>query len=188
MSSKLSWHLDTTSSEPATELKTQVGVVKRSLEATALDEEYWGELTGQASSPETSIAAAVIEPGARPPAVANPAASKVETPLVATERRQLTGYTLLGQHHAATSWRAILIGACATLAQQHGAAFGPAAMALKGRTRQYVAALPDAMNAPASIPGTGLWVETNQSAASAQRLIDQLLRAFGHDPTDLTIT
>lgn len=164
-------------------IRHQVGVVKRTLEVTTLDEEYWSELAGQANPPDTTITAAVIEPAA-----AKPAAPKTETPPAAAKRQQPTGYTLLGQPHTASSWRAILIGTCATLAQQHGAAFGPAAMTLKGRTRQYVAATPDAMHAPASIPGTDLWVETNQSATSARHLINQLLVVLGHDPRDLIVT
>ncbi len=168
-------------------IRHQVGVVKRTLEVTTLDEEYWGELAGQANPPETTFAA-VIEPAARPPAAAKPAAPKTAPPPAVAEKQQPTGYTLLGQPHTASSWRAILIGTCATLAQQHGVAFGPAAMALKGRTRQYVAATPNAMNAPASIPGTDLWVETNQSATSTRRLLDKLLGALGHRPTDLTVT
>lgn len=164
-------------------IRHQVGVVKRTLEVTTLDEEYWGELAGQANLPDTTITAAVIEPAA-----AKPAAPKTAPPPAAAEKQQPTGYTLLGQHHAASSWRAILIGTCAALAQHHGAAFGPTAMALKGRTRQYVAATPVTMNAPAPIPGTDLWVETKQSATSTRRLLDQLLVVLGHDPRDLIVT
>ena len=36
------------------------------------------------------------------------------------------------------------------------------------------------MTNPARIPGTDLWVEANQSAESAVRLVEKLLAALGH--------
>ncbi len=44
------------------------------------------------------------------------------------------------------------------------------------------------MIAPAQIPGTVLWVEANQSAQSAVRVIGKLLAALGHEASDLHVT
>lgn len=77
---------------------------------------------------------------------------------------------------------------CAALAAHHGASFADAAFAVKGRTRQYVAASPDGMNSPARIPGTELWVETNQSAHSAVQVVHKLLSALGHAPGEFAVT
>ena len=37
------------------------------------------------------------------------------------------------------------------------------------------------MTHPARIPGADLWVEANQSAESAKRLVEKLLAALGYD-------
>lgn len=58
---------------------------------------------------------------------------------------------------------------------------------MKGRTRQYVAASPEGMIAPAKIPGTELWVEANQSAKSVVQVIGKLLIALGHAPEKFEI-
>jgi hypothetical protein len=41
---------------------------------------------------------------------------------------------------------------------------------------------------PAQIPGTDLWVETNQSAVSVRRVVERLLVALGHDPDDFAVS
>jgi restriction system protein len=94
---------------------------------------------------------------------------------------------LFGQHHAAATWREVLVGVCTVLAQRHGAAFGPTAAAVKGRRRQYIAASPTGIIMPAKIPGAELWVETNQSAKSVMQVLGRLLVALGHPPEELTI-
>jgi hypothetical protein len=40
---------------------------------------------------------------------------------------------------------------------------------------------------PAQIPGTDLWVEANQSAASVQRVVERLLVALGHEPGEFAV-
>jgi restriction system protein len=159
-------------------IKHQVGVVKRTLEVTALDEEYWSELVGEAGIGATAEAKTPVE-SERAPA---------KTPKQETEKKKPQGFTLLGQPYAAGSWRGVLLGVCEALAMRHGAAFGPAAMAVKGRTRQYVADSPEGMIAPAQIPGTELWVEANQSAKSVQRLVAKLLSAVGHAPEEFAVS
>ena len=58
---------------------------------------------------------------------------------------------------------------------------------MKGKKRQYIALSPDGMINPAQIPGTDLWVETNQSAVSVQRVVERLLVALGHDPDEFAV-
>ncbi|MBO9323984.1 MAG: hypothetical protein J7463_00625 [Roseiflexus sp.] len=43
------------------------------------------------------------------------------------------------------------------------------------------------MISPAPIPGTTLWIETNQSARSVRWIIAQLLEALGHPSNDFKI-
>ena len=37
------------------------------------------------------------------------------------------------------------------------------------------------------IPGTDLWVEANQSAASVQAVVGRLLAALGHEPGEFAV-
>ncbi len=105
-----------------------------------------------------------------------------------TEPTKPAGFTLLGQHYlGASSWRAVLLGACSGLAAHHGSAFTGVACMVKGRTRHYIATSPDGMIAPAQIPGTELWVEANQSAKSVVQVIGKLLVALGHTPEEFKI-
>ena len=158
-------------------VKHQVGVVKRTLEVTALDDEYWGELIGQAG------------PAPVPAALGSDAtAANTASPAEATPTPgKPTGFVLFGQHHAADTWRGVLVRVCEVLAQRHGAAFGPAAATVKGRTRQYIVASPDGLITPVPIPGTDLWVEANQSAKSAVQVVGKLLAAFSHAPEEFEI-
>lgn len=158
-------------------MKHQVGVAKRTLEVTALDDEYWGDLTGQggpasANQTETPVE---IEPN---PAVTEDMKSMPRKP---------AGFILLGKHYSADAWRAVLLGVCNALAQQHGGEFARAATSVKGRTRQHIAPSRDGMISPALIPNTKLWVETNQSARSVLRIIEQLLLALGRQREDFSI-
>lgn len=158
-------------------VKHQVGVVKRTLEVTALDDEYWGELLGQAGSAPAPAALG-----------SDATAANTASPAAATQTAgKPTGFVLFGQHHAADTWRGVLVGVCEVLVQRHGAAFGPAAATVKGRTRQTIVVSPDGMITPAPIPGTDLWVEANQSARSAVQVVGKLLAALGHQAGDFSV-
>ncbi len=158
-------------------VKHQVGVVKRTLEVAALDDEYWGELIGQAGPIPVPAALG-----------AGATAANTVSPAAATPKpRKPAGFVLFGQHHAADTWRGVLVGACAVLAQRHGAAFGLVAATVKGRTRHYIVASPAGLITPAPIPGTDLWVEANQSAKSVVQVIGKLLVALGHAPEEFVI-
>jgi restriction system protein len=159
-------------------IRHKVGVRERSLPVLSLDEEYWGELIGQVGVSATAPAEAPTTP--------EDEIAKALTQESDTKKPQ--GLTLLGQQYAADSWRGVLLGVCEALAKRHGAAFGPAAMTVKGRTRQYVADSPEGMIAPAQIPGTDLWVEANQSAKSVQQLVAKLLSALGHAPEEFAVS
>lgn len=150
-------------------VKYRVGVVERTLTVISLDDEFWGELAGEESK-ETTLPASPKDQAIAPVAKTR---DKFKKP---------TGFTLLGKSHSVDSWRGVLLGVCATLAQEHGETFAPAACGVKGKKRQYVAPSPDGMINPAQIPGTDLWVEANQSAMSVQRVVERLLVALGHEP------
>lgn len=158
-------------------VKHQVGVAKRTLEVTALDDEYWGELIGQsepisANQTETPVE---IEP--------NP----VVTEGVMSTPQKPAGFILLNERYSANTWRAVLLGVCNALAQKDGEKFAEAVTSVKGRTRRHIASSSDGMISPALIPNTKLWVETNQSARSVLHISRQLLLALGHKPNDFSI-
>ena len=164
-------------------IKHKVGVANRTLEVITLDEEYWGALAGSGKVVSAPQFEPKIEPvtmtsrtkGAQAEADGHPAKKSVQ-------------YTLLGQQQTVPSWRDLLVNSCAALAAHHGASFADAACTVKGRTRQYVAVSPDGMNSPAQIPGTALWVETNQSARSAVQVVHKLLSALGHTPGEFAVS
>ncbi|MDW8234641.1 MAG: restriction endonuclease [Roseiflexaceae bacterium] len=158
-------------------VKHQVGVAKRTLEVTALDDEYWGELIGQGEPISANQAETPVEVKPNPAGAGD----------VRSTPRKPAGFILLNKHYPADTWRAVLLGVCEALAQQNGKDFASAATSVKGRTRQHIASKPDGMISPALIPGAGLWVETNQSAQSVLRIIEQLLLALGRQPDDFSI-
>ncbi|MCX7706740.1 MAG: restriction endonuclease [Anaerolineae bacterium] len=166
-------------------VKHQVGVVKRTLEVTALDEEYWGELIGEGEPTDANQTTATA--GAPPEPVVARDAKPAGTEGVKNSLQKPTGFVLLGEHRAANTWRAVLLGVCEVLAQRHGSAFAEAALTVKGHTRQHIAPSPEGMIAPAQIPGTELWVEANQSARSVVQVVEKLLAALGHAPTEFGI-
>jgi len=159
-------------------VKHKIGISERSLPVLGLDEEYWGELVGQAGVDSAAEA--------KTPGESDQETTKI--PKKETEKQKPQGFMLMGQQYVADSWRGVLLGVCEALAKQDGAAFGPAAMTVKGRTRQYVAESPEGMIAPAQIPGTGLWVEANQSAKSVRQLVAKLRSALGHAPEEFAVS
>jgi restriction system protein len=152
-------------------VKHRVGVVETTLTVIGLDDEFWGELTGGPVAEEPE-----------PPAPEPPPVEPSEKP-----HTKPSGFSLFGQFHAADSWKGVLLGVCTDLAQRHGAAFGPTVSEVKGKKRQYIAPTSEGMISPAQIPGTELWVEANQSAVSAQRLVERLLDALGHGASDFSV-
>jgi len=171
-------------------VRHKIGLREKLLPVLSLDQEYWGYLVGQVGEPTAAEGGEdwAADPAAREGQGAKEGGAAAPTPPKAL-RVEPTGFTLLGQHYAgASTWRAVLLGVCAALAAEHGPAFAEAAFTVRGRSRQYVAATPDGMIAPAQIPGTGLWVEANQSARSAQQVIAKLLAALGHEGGDFGVT
>ena len=157
-------------------VRHKIGVRERPLPVLSLDQEYWGELLGQIG--QAPAATGQNAPAPESAALPQPKAKSMKP----------FGFTLLGQHYSADSWRGVLLNACAALAAHHGSTFAEVACTVKGRTRQYVAAGPDGMIAPAKIPGTELWVEANQSAKSVVQVVGKLLAALGHAPGDLAVS
>jgi restriction system protein len=154
-------------------IRHRVGVVERTLRVIDLDQEYWGELLRQTAPPA---------PADEPPPEPEP---DEEAP--ASPRHSLAGFTLFNHEYPATTWRGLLLTVCQVLAERHGADFAPAAFSVRGKVRQYVAPDPEGMIDPAPIPGTGLWLEANQSGPSALRVACRLLLALGHDDATLVV-
>lgn len=98
-----------------------------------------------------------------------------------------TGFTLFGTHYEVHRWREMLLQVCELLAKRHGEAhFAALATQVTGTTRQYVRNTSEGMINPAAIPGTQLWIETNQSSRSVLWVIAQIMDALGYTETDFT--
>jgi hypothetical protein len=94
-------------------IKHKVGVINRTLEVTTLDDEYWGVLAG--------IGKDKVEPKAEP-AKTTPSAKSPQAEDAGHQVKKPVAFTLLGEAYAVSSWRDVLLGACAALAA-HNAAF-----------------------------------------------------------------
>jgi hypothetical protein len=96
-----------------------------------------------------------------------------------------THFVLFGVTYTATTWTDVLVTTCAILAQRHGVQeFANLATQVKGTIRQYISDTKDEMITAAQIPGTGLWVEANQSSKTTLWVINQILERCGHTGTD----
>ena len=155
-------------------IKHKVGVVEKTLTVIDLDDEWWSDLVGDKEEED-------VEPV---PPEETPAVPEDEGPA----GHKPASFSLLGQTHAADTWRGVLMGVCTNLARLHGVEFAPAAMTVRGKKRQHIAESPAGMIGPAQIPGTDLWLETNQSAVSALRVVTKLLAALGHEEQDFTVS
>lgn len=80
------------------------------------------------------------------------------------------------------------MGVSEALALRHGPGFVAPALTLQGKKHQHIGQTPKGMKAPKRIPRTELWLETNQSALSALRLIERLLKALGRQPAEFAVT
>ena len=81
----------------------------------------------------------------------------------------------------------VMVGVCEALAQRHGAKFGPAAMTVKGRERQYVAGSPEGMNSPTLMDWDRSVGESTQNSKSVVQVVGKLLTAPGHACEDLAV-
>lgn len=159
-------------------VKHKVGVREKPLPVLSLDQEYWGELIGAGQIKVEPITA---------PAPANSKSVATNRTEAEPPAKKPIEFTLLGQKHAVSLWRDVLVDACAALAAHHGESFAEIACEVRGRTRHYVATTPDGMTAPAKIPGVELWVEANQSARSVVQVVGKLLVALGHARSDFIV-
>lgn len=158
----------------------RVGVIERTLTVNALDEEWWGELL----TIETTAPAEMSTTDMAPPLpIANADAPARTAPAKSSTAHKPSAITLLGTPYPVKTWKDILITVCTILAERHPAQFAGYAPTLHGHKRQYISSAPDAMYAPAPIPGTALYVETNLSARHILQLVDALLAGLGY-PTD----
>ena len=141
--------------------KHKVGVQERTFTVMSIDEDWWGELLIPTAERVES------EP------------VDIHTPVAPTGRKP-KGFTLFDQSFEAHSWKSILIQVAALLAERRPADFREKVLAMRGRTRQYIASSGEGMTSPAPIPGADLWIETNFSAKDILAHVETLLSAFGY--------
>ena len=159
-------------------IKHKVGVTKRALEVTALDEEWWGELLGNGAAPAQVAPPEPVEPVAD-------ATDAVVAGRAASIRPE--SVTLFGTVYPVRSWKGVLLTVCEALASRHPDTFAAVATSVRGRKRQYVATSGEGMISPATIGNAGLWIETNLSAASILKIVRVLLEAFGYSADDALV-
>ena len=83
-----------------------------------------------------------------------------------------------GERHEVKNWRSVLVAVCELLAKESGPSFAEQIVSLRGRKRPYFSSSRAELRDPIQIPGTGLYVEANQSADSAERLARLALRTI----------
>ncbi|GAP63311.1 hypothetical protein ARMA_1734 [Ardenticatena maritima] len=161
-------------------IKYRVGIVDRQVFILDLDEEWWHEWNS-ADTGRAENAPAERESSKAPEA---PRSGRVRSKTQRARNTRITGMRLLGREYRLRTWREALLTVCQVLAEQHSD-FAQRAVTLKGRKRQYVAPTPSGMIGPKRIPNTSLWVETNLSAQSTQKMIANLLELFGYSAQDV---
>ncbi len=140
-------------------------MVEKTLKVIGLDDEWWGEMLGVEDT--------------------EPPEPKPE-PVPAVHHKP-TSIALFEQSYPVHTWKEVLLKTIEVLQERHPDEFADKATTLHGRKRQYIASSPEGMIAPQAIPTTNLWVKTNLSAKSIQRLSRKLLEVFGYDVHELGI-
>jgi restriction system protein len=153
-------------------IRHRVGVEERQLPILVLDEGLWGE---PAAAPGTEAEVAVASTGAGSTNAGDPTGHRP------------THYSLGKHAEKESTWQEVLVGVCARLAKEEGAAFTALAGQVGGRKRALLATSSAAMIRPKSVPGTALSVETNLSAKGVLRLIRRLLTALGRDEGEFQV-
>lgn len=97
-----------------------------------------------------------------------------------------SAYTFLGERHAVSTYKEILLGLSARIFELHRDDFDRV-FTLRGNKRAYFSGDSDGMKAPALIPGTKVYVETNQNANSMMERCQDLLALFGHSSNDFSV-
>ena len=161
-------------------IRHKVGVVEKALKVISLDEEWWGELAGPASS----APAASSPPAPAPSPAALPESPDTRDGTSRAVQQKPASFTFLGQSYPVVSWRALLVTLCEIMAERHPDDFAARALTVRGPRRQHIAAAPDRMINPVPIGMSDLWLEANQSATSAQRVAELILGAFGYTTGD----
>ncbi len=146
-------------------IKHQVGVVEKTLKVIGLDDEWWGEMLG-------------VEDTEPPEPKPEPVPAVLHKP---------TSIALFERSYPIHTWKEVLLKTIEALQERHPDDFVDKATTLHGRKRQYIALTRKGMIAPHAIPNTNLWVETNLSAKSIQKLSQKLLALFGYRPEELSI-
>jgi restriction system protein len=145
-------------------VKHKIGVQEKNLPVLSLDDGWWGELAGQT---------AAVEPG---PAPEQPPAQGAKARKGGADGKPAS-FRLFDKVYPLATWRGLLLQVCSDLAQRRDD-FAEVAVTVHGRSRQYIAPAPTGMIDPLPIPGTGLWLEANQSRRSALQVVALLLQAF----------
>ncbi|MBW7881661.1 MAG: restriction endonuclease [Caldilineaceae bacterium] len=163
-----------------------IGVVERTLQVNALDDEWWAEIANGEPDPAAATSTADI-PAVEPEQVPTPTSAAPAMTSDTTTSDKPEGIVLFGQRLPVKSWRGILLAVCEVLARREGERFATVAVSLHGRKRQYIASSPEGLHTPQQIPGTELFVETNMSARSVMQVVRMMLEGLGHPANALTV-
>lgn len=100
--------------------------------------------------------------------------------------KRVTGYWLLGKHHAARSFHDVLLGSAGDLRKAHPTDFETCALGLHGKKRAYFSRDRRGLKRAGDL-GDGLFVETNLSADMIVGVCRALLKALGRAPDELRL-
>lgn len=92
--------------------------------------------------------------------------------------KQVSSFTLDGKTYSVNTWRDMLLKVC-ELTLQHNPRSSQELQSLRGKKRFYFSPKPTSLVAPAKVPGSSLYVETNLSANSIVKLCRNVLSVAG---------
>lgn len=126
-----------------------------------------------------------------PPAATSTAETdSPDTPPERRPRRQgarIVAYELWGERHEVRTWKDMLVGVAEALHQRHGPGFVDRVLSLRGRTRPYASRSENDLREPRAVGASGIYMETNLSAAAIRSRADKFLELLGHPADDLRI-
>ena len=98
-----------------------------------------------------------------------------------------TGFRIDGRRWETGSWRGVLIGVCEEMAKECGEAFTAKVENIAGPKRAYFSEDRGMLHGPVAIPGTKVFVDTKQNAASTARIAARVVAAVRGEGAELQI-
>jgi hypothetical protein len=101
--------------------------------------------------------------------------------------KEIKAYTFNGKANPARYWEDLLTGLCDYFAAIHSKDFEKV-LWISGEDKTYFSRYSDQLRIPEKIKGSDIYVETKLGPDEIVKTSRSLLREFGYDATDLSIT